>query len=345
MNDIINNKRKPIFEVVGLTQRFDERVVLDIQHLTFESGKIYCLYGPNGSGKTTLFDILTLLRVPTTGKFLFDGQEIYPNGTGVADLRSRVTLVHQDPLLFDTTVERNVDYGLRIRKIPKEQRKRRVAECLRLVGLDGLQKRKARHLSGGETQRVAIARALAIHPAALFLDEFSANVDHANRSVLESIIRRINAQFGTTIIFTTHYMDQAYRVADEVIHLFRGKSVASPVKNIFHGIVEKEEEVSRFSNERISFYVISSYEGQATATIPAEVITLSAHPLESSMRNCLQGYITHIIDAGDHIDLKVMAGESFEVTITKRSFHEMGLHPGMPMYLNFKASSVEVYGG
>ncbi len=335
----------PVFEVFGLTQVFDGRAVLDIRHLAFEAGKMYCFYGPNGSGKTTLFEILTLLRPPTSGRILFQGHEIYPASDGVTRLRSGVTLVHQDPLLFDTTVERNVDYGLRLRKIPPEQRKRRVTECLRLVGLDGFQKRKGRHLSGGETQRVAIARAFAIQPTVVFLDEFSANVDQANRNVLESIIRTINAQFGTTIVFTTHYLEQAYRMADEVIHLFRGKPVHAPVKNIFHGRVEPGDEVARFANDRISFDVVSAYTGSATVTIPAEVITLSAHPLESSMRNCLQGHITHIIDADTRVDLKILAGESFEVTITKRSFHDMGLHPGMPVCLDFKASAVEVFEG
>lgn len=345
LNNAISPVNTPIFEVFGLTQVFGERTILNIEHLAFEAGKIYCLYGPNGSGKTTLFDLLTLLRTPTTGRILFRGQEIYPKGDGVATLRSQVTMVHQNPLLFDTTVERNVDYGLRVRKIPAEQRKTRVIECLRLVGLEGFQKRRARQLSGGETQRVAIARALAIQPSVVFLDEFSANVDQANRSVLETIIHTINAQFGTTIMFTTHHLDQAYRVADDIIHLFRGQPVAAPVRNIFHGTITQGMDVSRFANDRVSFDVVSAYAGQATVTLPSEVITLSIHPLESSMRNCLQGRITHIIDADTHIDLNVLAGESFEVTITKRSFHEMGLQPGLSVYLNFKASAVEVYEG
>jgi tungstate transport system ATP-binding protein len=337
--------KMPIFEVSNLTQIFDGNVVLDIQNLTFTPGKIYCLYGPNGSGKTTLFEILTLLRKPNRGSILFQGKEVFPGADGVADLRSQVTLVHQDPLLFDTTVEKNVDYGLRIRKVEKEKRRARVAECLHLVKLDGFQKRKARQLSGGEAQRVAIARALAIQPTVLLLDEFSANIDEANRRIVESIIRTIKDQFGTTIIFTTHYIDQAYRVADEVIHFFRGKPVRSPVKNVFHGIIEKRDNISRFQNEHIKMYVISSYEGNASVAIPSEVITISTHPLESSMRNCLHGHITHIIDAGNHVDLQVMAGENFYVTITKESFHNMRLHPGMSVYLNFKAASVEVYEG
>jgi tungstate transport system ATP-binding protein len=332
-----------IFELSELTQIFDARTVLNISYLTFEAGKIYCLYGPNGSGKTTLFEVLTLLRKPTNGRIIFQGKEVYPGEEGVAELRSQVTLVHQDPLLFDTTVEKNVDYGLRVRRMAKDQRQQRVAECLHLVQLDGFQKRRARQLSGGEAQRVAIARALAIQPTVLLLDEFSANIDEANRRIVESIIRTIRDQFGTTIIFTTHYLDQAYRVADEVIHLFKGKPVRSPMKNIFHGVIEQGEELSRFQNEHLKVSVISSFQGKASIAIPSEVITLSSQPLESSMRNCLPGHITHIIDAGNHVDLQVMAGENFQVTITKESFHKMGLHPGMSVYLSFKAAAVEVY--
>ncbi len=336
-------KNTVVFEIHDLTQKFDGNTVLDIPHFSFNRGKIYCLYGPNGAGKTTLFELLTLLRKPHKGKMLFNGKEIYPGEEGLPELRAHVTLVHQDPLLFDTTVERNVDYGLRVRKVEKETRKKRVAECLRLVGLDGFQKRKARQLSGGEAQRVAIARALAIQPDVLFLDEFSANIDQANRDLLEQIIRTINQQFGTTVILTTHYIDQAYRVADEVIHLFRGKIVQSPIKNLFHGTIEKINDISRFSTQNISIEIVSSREGRASIAIPSEVISISTHPFTSSMRNHFHGHITHIIDAGNHIDLKIMAGESFDVAITKESFHEMGLYPGMPIYLYFKATSVEVF--
>jgi len=333
----------PIFELSDLTQIAGNKVILDIPRLSFEMGKIYCLYGPNGAGKTTLFEILTLLRPPARGKVVFKGKEVYPDIAGFAELRSQVTLVQQDPLLFDTTVERNVDYGLRVRKCARNMRRERVKECLSLVGLDGFQKRKARTLSGGEAQRVAIARALAAKPDVLLLDEFSANVDQTNRHLLESLIFKIRAQLGTTIIFTTHYLDQAYRIADEVLHMFRGKIVPAPMRNLFHGIIKQVDGHARFSNEHIQLDVISSYEGLASIALPSEVITISKQPFESSMRNHFQGHITHIIDAGNHIDLKVLAGESFNVTITKASFHEMGLQPGMPVYINFKAAAVEIY--
>ena len=332
-----------IFEINHLTQKFDETLVLDIEHLSFHQGQIYCLYGPNGAGKTTLFEALTLLRKPTTGTILFDGKEIYPEEKGLAALRASVTLVHQDPLLFDTTVEKNVDYGLRIRKIDKENRRVRVKECLQLVGLAGFQKRKARQLSGGETQRVAIARALSIRPKVLFLDEFSANVDQKHRAILETIIHNIREQLGTTIVFTTHYQDQAYRIADEVIHLFQGRPVKSPLNNIFHGTITRKNDLCCFATPRVQFEVIASHEGPATVAIPARNITLSKQPFASSMRNHVHGHITHIIDVEDHVDLKVQAGESFEVKMTKDSYHEMGLHPGMLVYLHFKVTAVEVF--
>ncbi len=344
--EITKRKEIPVFELSDLIQIFDDKVVLDIPNLLFAPERIYCLYGPNGAGKTTLFEILTLLREPVEGKILFKGKEMYPDKKeGFAQMRSQVTLVHQDPLLFDTTVERNVDYGLRVRKVTKKIRKKRVEECLRLVGLDGFQKRKARTLSGGEAQRVSIARALSLSPDVLLLDEFSANVDEANRHVLESIISKIREQFGMTIIFTTHYIDQAYRLADEVLHLFRGKPIWSPIKNIFHGTIEKTNgKPCRFYNENVSIYVISSHKGPASIAVPSEVISISTQPMtSSSVRNSLQGQITHIIDAGQHIDIKVMAGENFNATITKEAFYELELQPGMPVYLNFKAASVGVY--
>ncbi len=336
-------KTIPVFNAQNLIQRYSGQTVLDIAQISLLSQKIYCFYGPNGAGKTTLFELLMLLRKPTTGRIFFQGKEIYPKDEGLTELRNQVTLVHQDPLLFDTSVERNVDYGLRIRKYDKEFRKARVKECLQLVGLDGFQKRKARQLSGGETQRVVIARALSIHPSVLFLDEFSANVDEKHRVLLESIIHKIREQLGTTVIFTTHYLEQAYRVADEVIHLFGGKVIQSPLKNIFHGTITRKNGLYSFSTGRVRFDVVSEHKGDATVAIPSKAIVVSIHPIESSMRNHLSGRISHIFDADNHIELKVLAGELFEVTITKDSYLEMGLHPGTQVFLNFKVTAVEVF--
>ena len=332
----------PVFEVSGLKKIYNDKIVLDIPQLTINTGKIYCLYGPNGSGKSTLFEILLHLKNPTDGKILFKGKEVHPRGDAIPELRSQVTMVHQNPLLFDTTVEKNIDYGLRIRKVNKSLRKKRVGDCLNLVGLEDFQKRWSRELSGGEIQRVAIARALAINPAVLFLDEFSANIDRTTVTALEKIIKKINQQLKTTIVFTTHYLDQAYRLADNVLHLFEGKVVQSPLKNLYRGKIERTNGAYLFKSENIQISVVSSQEGNATIVIPSESISISKNRIESSMRNCLAGRIKRIIDDGLHLQLIIMAGELFEVMVTKESYYEMGLKPGMDVYINFKASSVEV---
>ncbi len=332
-----------MYHIANLLHKYNAATILDIPACRFDAGQIYCLYGANGAGKTTLFEILTLLQKPTAGTILFDGQEIFPGDAGRANLRAAVTLVSQHPLLFDTTVARNVDYGLRVRRINKTIRQQRVRECLQFVGLDGFEARRAKQLSGGEIQRVAIARALALHPRVLFLDEFSANVDQTHRAVLETLIQKIRAEFGITVIFTTHYVEQAYRLADHVLHLFRGRLVAAPLKNIFHGTIRLLNDHAEFTTGQVTFEVVAARAGQVSVAIAPQSLVIATHPLESSMRNCVQGIITHLIDAGNQLDLKIHAGESFEATITKESFFTLGLHPGMPVYVYFKASAVEVF--
>ncbi len=207
-------------EIYDLTQLYNGKKVLDIPYLAFKKGRIYGVMGPNGAGKTTLLSILGLLKRPTTGKIYFEGKDVKIQRSY---LRKHLTLVLQNPLLFDTTVEKNVAYGLKIRNIPKKDRDERIQRSLNLVGLNGFQKRRARELSGGEIQRVAIAQALAIEPKILFLDEPTANVDRENVEILEEIIKELNRKYQITVILATHNLDQSYRIADEVISLFEGK--------------------------------------------------------------------------------------------------------------------------
>ena len=170
--------------ISNLVHQYNGKTVLDIDYLSFTRGSIYAVLGHNGSGKTTLLTILGLLLKPTAGKVFFEGKDIYLHSASITAIRSTMATVIQNPLLFDTTVENNIAYGLKIRGIPKAHRKRTVQDCLQLVGLEGFEKRKAKELSGGEAQRIAIARALAIKPQVLFLDEFTANVDEKTIALL-----------------------------------------------------------------------------------------------------------------------------------------------------------------
>jgi tungstate transport system ATP-binding protein len=329
--------------ISNLLHQYNGKTVLAIDHLSFTRGSIYAVLGQNGSGKTTLLTILGLLLKPTAGKVFFEGEDVYHNSTSITAIRSTLSTVIQNPLLFDTTVENNIGYGLKIRGIPKVDRKTAVQDCLQLVGLEGFEKRKARELSGGEAQRIAIARALAIKPQVLFLDEFTANVDEKTILLLEDVIKRVNRTNRSTIFLVTHDTHQAYRLADEVINLFQGRVVGPSIENLFRGTIKKVNDLSLFDTGRMRMEVVSERRGSAYAAIDPRDIIVSDSPLRSSARNSFYGTVTTIIDNGPWVRMGITAGEELTVKITKGSLCEMNLTVGRKVYLTFKSTAVEVF--
>ena len=329
--------------ISNLVHQYNGKTVLDIDYLSFTRGSIYAVLGHNGSGKTTLLTILGLLLKPSAGKVFFEGKDIYLHSASITAMRSKISTVIQNPLLFDTTVENNIAYGLKIRGIPKADRKRTVHDCLQLVGLEGFEKRKAKELSGGEAQRIAIARALAIKPQVLFLDEFTANVDEKTIALLEDVITRVNRTDRSTIFLVTHDTHQAYRLADEVINLFQGRVVRPSLENLFRGTIEKINNLSVFDTGRMRMEVVSEKRGSAYAVIDPRDIIVSDSPLRSSARNSFYGIVSTIFDNGTSVHLGITAGEDLTVKITKDSLSEMNLTVGSKVYLTFKSTAVEVF--
>ena len=219
--------KKNLFSIENLLHNYDNRSVLNIPSLSFEAGKIHAITGPNGSGKTTLCSILGLLLKPTSGRILFQGKNVYEENGFLGTLRRQVTMVHQNPFLFNTTVEKNVAYGLRVRKYARSRWKPKVKECLKLMGVEHLRRQQAAKLSGGETQRVAVARALALDPEVLILDEFTANVDKKYVEVMEKVIQDIFQQKNITIFLVTHDESQALRLTDTSTRLINGEIAES----------------------------------------------------------------------------------------------------------------------
>jgi len=213
------------FEIEGLTKFYNRHKVLEVPYLRIGKGSILGIIGPNGAGKSTLLNILGFLLPPTEGKIYFDGMDTDRVDKYV--LRQRVTLILQNPFLFNTTVEKNLAYGLKLRGIPRGERERLIRECLELVGLKGWERRKARELSGGEIQKVAFARALVLRPEVLLLDEPTANLDKKSVEVLERVLRDINRESNTTIILATHDLPQVYRLAQEIVYLKGGRLVGT----------------------------------------------------------------------------------------------------------------------
>lgn len=212
-----------LYELQQISQRYHGRTVLDIANLRLEPGRIYALTGPNGAGKSTLLRLLAFLEDPAGGSLFFQGEAVnFASRRSLLALRRRVALVDQHPVAFSTTVAKNIEFGLKIRKIAKDERARLVNTVLETVGLSQYSHSPATELSGGETQRLALARALAIQPEVLLCDEPTANVDVVNQEIILSVLSQLNREHGVSILFTTHDAKQAEALAHQRLHLEQG---------------------------------------------------------------------------------------------------------------------------
>lgn len=224
-----------LYALTNVSQRYHDRVVLDIDRLDIAAGGIHALLGPNGAGKSTLLRLLAFLETPASGTLLFRGEPVTTSSTQLLHLRRRVVLVEQHPIMFSTTVRSNIEFGLKIRGIDHAQRQRTVDEVLAVVGLSQYREADGHELSGGETQRLALARALALRPEVLLCDEPTASVDAENQGIIADLLRRINSEQGTTIIFTSHDRLQAVALARQTLVLESGRLANTSHENSFTG--------------------------------------------------------------------------------------------------------------
>lgn len=212
----------PALVLEDVACRHDGRVVVSGVSLTLDAGEIGCLLGPSGCGKTTTLRAIAGFEPVTAGRILIHGVEVStPDGRTPTE-RRRLGMVFQDHALYPhLDVAANVAFGLH--GLPRAQRARRVAECLALVRLAGLERRMPHELSGGQRQRVALARALAPAPQLLLLDEPFASLDLDLRRQLNRELAAILRRAGTTTLMVTHDHEQAFSIADRVGVLSGGR--------------------------------------------------------------------------------------------------------------------------
>jgi molybdopterin-binding protein len=324
------------------------------------SNKIVAILGPNGSGKSTILKILAFVENPTSGDVMFQGKKV--NFKNTEKERMESTLVFQKTTLFGTSVYNNIAYGLKIRKVPKETRDLKVKKALKIVRLEGFEKRNARKLSGGEQQRVAIARALVLKTKLLLLDEPTANLDPKNAGIIEEVIDTVNREKKTAIVIATHNMFQAEKLPHRIALMDEGKitEIGAPVEvfgklsknlarfaavdNTFSGTAKATAAgTSKIDvGNGVNIEVTAQKQGVTAVFINPQDIILSKTAVKSSARNVFKGRITEITDVNSLVKLKVNVGKTFAVQITKRSFIEMRLCLNAEVFITFKASSVQV---
>jgi tungstate transport system ATP-binding protein len=208
-------------EVLDVYKSYNGRAVLKGCSISFDKSGVHVLVGQNGSGKSTFLRICALLEKPDRGMVnYYSGNEVLKDDI---NLRRRITLVLPRVGVFNTTVFKNVAYGLRIRGLEKSLIEEKVNRALEFVGLSDKKKNNALTLSSGEIQRLGIARAMVIEPEILFLDEPTAHIDQKNTEIVENIILQMKSEARTTVIITTHHMKQVGRLADRVLTIKDGR--------------------------------------------------------------------------------------------------------------------------
>jgi tungstate transport system ATP-binding protein len=212
----------PAIEAAGLVKRYGDRTVVSVESLSVREGEVLAILGPNGAGKTTLFRLLALIERPDDGWIRYFGTKV---DTHDLEARRRAAAVFQRPLLFQGSVEENVRFGLRFRRLSRKEAKAKVHETLDLMGISGLAGADMRTLSGGELQRVALARALVLEPEILFLDEPTSSLDvHVRRRFREDL-RRVVDQLAATVVIITHEHNEALALAQRVAVVHEGRIV------------------------------------------------------------------------------------------------------------------------
>jgi putative spermidine/putrescine transport system ATP-binding protein len=209
-----------LIEIEGLEKSFGQVRAVDGVSLNINSGEFITLLGPSGSGKTTVLRLIAGFEDADAGTIKLSGEDI----THLPPFDRDVNTVFQDYALFPhMTIQENVEYGLRSRKVPKPERAKQALEAIASVKLEHVSQRLPHQLSGGQRQRIALARSLVLRPRVLLLDEPLGALDRQLREEMQSELKRIQREAGITFIFVTHDQEEAMRMSDRVVVFNEGK--------------------------------------------------------------------------------------------------------------------------
>jgi len=325
-----------------IVKTFGETVALKGINLHVKDGELFTLLGPSGCGKSTTLRIIAGLDFADSGRLYFDDDDV----TYKSSSERGAVLVFQNYALWPhMTVYDNVAYGLKVKKLPKQEIERKVKWALELVKLEGYEDRYPTQLSGGQQQRVAIARALVVEPKLLLLDEPLSNLDAKLRLEMRSEIRRIQRELGITVIYVTHDQEEAMAISDRVavmnigqieqvgtpkeiyeqpktefVAAFMGKTNVIPAE-----VVEREEDkvTVEFEGFRLGGLTYTGENDKVAVVIRPERISL--HPVENAVS--ITGKVDLIEYYGFFIEVVGLFGERRIIARTINDRDVIGLRP------------------
>ena len=295
-------------ELKNINKNFGDYKASDNVNFGVEKGKLIGLLGPSGSGKTTILRMIAGLETPDSGDIIIDGVRV----NDLAASKRGIGFVFQNYALFRyMTVYDNIAFGLRVQKADKKKIDERVRELIKLIGLEGLEKRYPSQLSGGQRQRVAFARALAPNPQLLLLDEPFAAIDAKVRKELRSWLREMIEKLGVTSIFVTHDQDEAIEVADEIIITSKGRieQTGTPIE-IYHNpktaFTASFFGETTFVDDYLKFHNFEHIENVEKAIVRPEFVKVTKkNEVQKYKSSASHGVTKNVLFRGDSIEVVV----------------------------------------
>ena len=331
-----------IIELRNLCKQYDDLKVLDNLSLDIKKNEFLTLLGPSGCGKTTTLKIIAGFEYADEGKVLFEGKDI----NEIPPYQRPVNTVFQKYALFPhMNVYENIAFGLKIKKLPKDEIDKKVREMLKLVALEGKEKRSVDSLSGGQQQRIAIARALVNEPKVLLLDEPLGALDLKLRQEMQLELKRMQQKLGITFIFVTHDQEEALSMSDTIIVMNKGQiqQMGTPEdiynepknsfvarfigeSNIFDGVM-LEDYKAEFCNVKFDCVDkgFSKNESIEVVIRPEDIKMVSPN------EGMLKGTVTSTVFKGVHYEIELEEnGRKWILHNTKTA--EVGCELGMDIY-------------
>lgn len=330
---------KKLINFVNITKSYGNNVILDDLNLYIRENEFITLLGPSGCGKTTTLRILGGFEAPDHGQVIFDGQDI----TNLPPNERNLNTVFQKYALFPhMTIAENIAFGLKIKKKSKAYIDDKIKYALKLVNLDGYERRSIDSLSGGQQQRIAIARAIVNEPKVLLLDEPLGALDLKLRQDMQYELIRLKNELGITFLYVTHDQEEALTMSDTIVVMNQGyiQQIGTPEmiynepvnafvadfigdSNIIDGIMVQDKVV-----EILGVKIPCVDEGFGNNTPVDVVIRPEDVEIVAPEQGFMEGDITSVIFKGVHYEIEILAN-GFEWLVHTTRLHTVGSHVGI----------------